>query len=161
MDDRRLIRQILAAWQRHNQILLYLLDQVPEAGLHAPPSRSPGRTIAGQFTHLDQVRVGWLQYHRTGKRARPPGLTDEPPSRAQLRKALKQSGGLVEEFLKQHVRGEAKPRLFGGQAVRWMAYLISHESHHQGQIVLALRQGGMKLPAKVTNGLWGRWAQGR
>jgi uncharacterized damage-inducible protein DinB len=162
MDKDQLARQILATWHRHNQILLYLLDQVPEAGLKALPAGSRGRTVAAQFAHLDRVRMGWIHYHLKGKRPRLPRFDKEdPPSRAQLRKALKQSGGLVEEFLKDGLRGEVKPRLFGGQVVRWMGYLVAHESHHRGQIMLALKQSGMKLPDKVAvGGLWEKWCYG-
>jgi uncharacterized damage-inducible protein DinB len=42
--------------------------------------------------------------------------------------------------------------------VRWLGHLISHESHHHGQIALALKQSGMKLPEGVAvKGLWGKW----
>jgi uncharacterized damage-inducible protein DinB len=156
-------QQLLSAWRRHNEILIFLLDSIPASGFSAVPLASRGRDVAGQFAHMQRVRLGWLEYHATGKRPKfPRSDKTSPPSYKELRKGLVESGERIEEFLARAFGGEAKIRMFGQQPVRWMAYLISHESHHRGQIMLALKQAGNKLPEKIAvQGLWGKWIFGR
>ena len=151
--------QVLDTWRRNNDILLHLLAGIPKHGFEALPAGSRGRTVALQFAHLDKVRRGWLQYHLTGKQDRLPRADKEnPPSPAQLKKALKESGKAVEDYLARALRGEEKTRMFGGQPVRWMAYLIAHEAHHRGNMLLALKQSGQRVPDKVAlEGLWMAW----
>jgi uncharacterized damage-inducible protein DinB len=35
-----------------------------------------------------------------------------------------------------------------------LTYFVAHEAHHRGQIVMAARQLGYRLPPEVTAGLW-------
>lgn len=161
IDD--LVQQMLNTWRIHNQINLLLIDAIPDAGFGAVPLNSRGRSVAPQLLHINDVRLGWLDYHATGKRQkRAVDAKTTEPSRDALKNAFQESGQTVEHFLQQTLTEDGKTRLFARQPIRWMGYLISHESHHRGQIALALKQQGMKLPEKVAvQGLWGKWIFGK
>jgi uncharacterized damage-inducible protein DinB len=158
-EREELIEQTLETWRRHAEILMDLLDAVPRGGMRAVPTGSRGRDVSAQFAHLDRVRRGWLHLHATGARPKLDRIDkDKPPTKAQLRKALKASTKEVEQYLGQALRGHAKTRMFGRKPVRWLGYLIAHESHHRGQILLALKQSDKKLPEEIAvQKIWGKW----
>lgn len=162
MNEQAIIKQVLNTWKVHNAIHLTLIRAIPAAGFAAVPSGSRGRTVAEQLVHMNRVRLAWLQYHVTGKRPDRSIGRMSNPTRSGLVKAYVLSGKLIERFIKASLSANISPRAFGKQSVRWMGYMISHESHHRGQIMLTLKQNGLRVPEKISmQGLWGDWIWGK
>jgi uncharacterized damage-inducible protein DinB len=145
--------QLIETWAIHNRINLYLLDTVPdEALLSALPKC---RTVFDQFAHVHNVRLLWL------KSAAPELLTGlekletkQGGTKAQLQTALEASGKAIESLLRQALAAGGKVKGFKPHAVAFLGYLISHESHHRGQIGWTLKQTGHPLNQKTSFGLW-------
>ncbi len=157
------IGSLLDVWQINNKINLLLLEHLDRKALSAVPYGSRGRSVSAQFAHLHKVRVGWIDYNspefargipRFGKAA--------APTRRQLASALRASGRAVEAYLKRKLETEGTVKFFKRSPIRWLAYMIAHESHHRGQIALALKQNGRRLPEKVALGVvWYTWYSGK
>lgn len=160
LDRELLIEGVLEAWRTHNGINLYQLDLMPDEGLDAltllkngQPSK--GRSVRRVIMHMQEVRAAHL---RRGFKA---GVLvfekESSPSRDELRAALEASGEATADLLGAALRGDERvtnPRRAG---MLLLGYLISHESHHRGQIMLALKQTGVRLPDEVRFGMWERW----
>jgi uncharacterized damage-inducible protein DinB len=146
--------QLVETWQIHDRINLYLLDAInPESlGSH---SASKGRSVGEQFAHLHNVRLMWL------KSAAPELLkglvkveNEQANDKKLLAKSLTNSGKAIGALLAQSLEAGGKVRGFKPHAAAFLGYLISHESHHRGQIALSLKQAGKPLDKKISYGIW-------
>ena len=150
--------QIFAANERINQVLIEKLD--PAAWTAKPPGKA--RTIAAIFTHMHNVRCKWVRLtaphltvpaqlnraHCTPQQARA-GLAESACRCAEmLSEALGGGGGRVEKFRRD---GWAAPWPVG---VEMLCYMLSHEAHHRGQVLMLAHQLGFPLPKEVGYGLW-------
>jgi uncharacterized damage-inducible protein DinB len=146
--------QFLETWDIHNRINLYLLDAVDEAGLGSQAS-SKGRNVGEQFAHLHNVRLMWL---KPAAPALLKGLEKIEKTEAQdkqlLRQSLIASGETIKTLLSQSLAAGSKVKSFKPHAFAFLGYLISHESHHRGQIMLALKQAGHPVDKKIQYGIW-------
>ena len=143
-------------WQIHNRINLFLLDAIDETKLAAAMDKC--RCVLDLFAHMHNVRLMWL------KPAAPELLaglekieTKTAGSKKELRDALQASGKAIETVLQQANERGGKIKGFKPHATAFLGYLISHESHHRGQIGWTLKQTGHRLDATVAYALWD-WA---
>ena len=130
MDD----KQFLETWDIHNRINLYLLDAIDPAALGSY-SASKGRSVGEQWAHLHNVRLMWL------KSAAPDLLQDlnkiekdAAHDKKLLRKSLVDSGVAIKTLMEKSLGSDGKIKGFKPHAPAFLGYLISHESHHRGQI---------------------------
>lgn len=78
------------------------------------------------------------------------------PTAAELKDALARSGRAVAEVVRAAVDGEGLTS-WKRPPVTWLMYLLSHESHHRGQIAQALKQSGVRPPDEIAYGIWAYW----
>ena len=157
-----LLQQLLLAWRLNNKVSLLLLRGIPKKGLAAVPLASRGRTVASQFAHMHKVRWAWMRYNGENVRGIPVFKKGAQPTQAQLLKAFRISGKAVERYVVSRLQTGRRLKYFKGQPVRWLIYMIAHESHHRGSILLALKQNGMRMPEKVAlNDVWLTWYWGK
>lgn len=124
-----------------------LLDALSNEQLLWSPSPR-ARSIAGQFAHLHQVRGMWLDSWGivTGK-------VEKGAEKTELRGALELSSESIAGVL-----GEAektgKLRNSKRGPVAFLGYLLAHEGHHRGQILLHLKSAGLPVDPKIAQAIW-------
>jgi hypothetical protein len=84
------------------------------------------------------------------------GLTkiesDQASDKKLLRKSLIDSGKAIGTLLETSFENGGKVKGFKPHATAFLGYLISHESHHRGQIALSLKQSGKPLDKRSLMG---------
>jgi uncharacterized damage-inducible protein DinB len=144
---------IIEAWKINNEMNLLLVDHLDEEAF-ACVSASKGKTIGEHFSHLHNVRIEWLenfypeQFKDIEKISR-----ERSCDKAFIKESLVRSGEAVIKLLRQTLR-EGKIKGYKKHPVIFTGYLISHDSHHRGQILLALKQCGKPVDKEIQYGIW-------
>jgi len=147
--------RIFAANERMNQILIEHLD--PAAWRAKPPGKV--RTIAAIFTHVHNVRTKWIRLTAPHLDV-PPQLNRARCTPEQARAGLAASAARCEEMLAESFGGNIKTFHRDGWAQPWPAgmemlcYMVSHEAHHRGQVLILAHQLGFPLTNTVTSRMW-------
>ena len=147
--------RIVAANDRINRLLIEHLD--PDAWTARPPGKV--RTVAAIFTHVHNVRAKWVRL--TAPHLKVPRLLNRAhctPDEA--REALAESAARCVEMLADAGAGRIETFRRDGWAPEWpvgfemLAYMLSHEAHHRGQVCMLAHQLGFPLPKKVASRMW-------
>jgi uncharacterized damage-inducible protein DinB len=161
-----LAHAVIAAWKTSNRVTTFLFENLPSElwPLTVPgTSRRTVRMIAG---HIHNTRCMWIKMlgKSHGVRA-PESVSRYTVTRRELVPALGRSSDGILELLQLGIdQGGRIP----ASRVAWLnlpvdvvhvlAYLVAHEGHHRGQIVMLARQTGHRLPGEITAGLW-QWSK--
>ena len=167
-DIGQVLVESYAVNERMNQIVLEHLDP---AAWRAKLPGSKGRTIAAIFSHVHNIRRKWLRLSAPHVKL-PAALSHASCTQKQARVGLLESGARCSEMLADALCGshggaqagrEGRVETFhrDGWARPWpagaamVAYMISHDAHHRGQVGLLAHQLGYPLPPKAAQGIWG------
>jgi uncharacterized damage-inducible protein DinB len=146
--------QILETWNIHHSMNQLLLDGISDEGL-VKTLNPRGRNVYQQLVHIHNVRVQWLEVCAADLFKKNTVMDkDASPDRKLLKKLWSESASAIEELLSRACDADGKIKGYKKGAVPFLGYLISHESHHRGNILLTLKQTGEKIPDAVKWGIW-------
>lgn len=169
MPARDLGATMLAAWRTNNRVTMELVQLLPAALWDTPVPGVPRRTVRMIAAHIHNARCSWVKTLGREHGIRAPARVDHRRvTPRQLVAALKRSSTGIEALLELGfaAHGQVPP----SQGYVWRnlsldvayvcTYFMAHEAHHRGQIVLAARQIGQRLPNTTMAGLW-QWKMNR
>ena len=151
LDFKQSLLNTFAINERANQLLL---DNIAPQAWEAPPPSGRGRSIADIAAHIHNVRLMWLA--AADKSAKIPAKLDaDKVSREEIQAGLKASAAAIQTLIQKGLADPAgRVPNFKPDVVAFVGYLVSHDSHHRGQISMLARQVGHPVPPKASFGLW-------
>jgi len=158
-QTRDVLLETFAVNEAINQLILEHLH--PRVWHEKAPGHNT-RTIAAIFTHMHNIRRKWLRLSAPHLKL-PAQLDRTRCTQRQARESLAESAQRCSQMLADAFAdpdGRVKQFMRDGWARPWpagaamVAYILSHEAHHRGQICMLAHQLGFPLPMKVISKMW-------
>ena len=146
-------QEIVEAFERSGQVTEYLVSVLPRDLWQQPSPAGHGRTIAAMVAHIHGVRK---TFAKMAGATVPRSLDRNRVTIAQALRALRQTNAaLTARFRESLGRGDARITRMPRRSVNMMAYLIEHDAHHRGQIMMRARELGHSFAGEDVMRIWG------
>src|SRR5688572_19936294 len=143
---------------------MYLIESLPPAMWPKVVPGVPRRTVRAIAAHIHNARCMWIKMMGVKHGIAAPRAVDScgVPAPELLRALSRSSDGMIRLIELGMARGGVVPRAawqnFPTDLVHFLTYFVAHEAHHRGQLIMAARQLGHRLPLRVAGGLW-QWTK--
>lgn len=146
---------VLDAFRVNEEMNQLLVRNIDNRAWRAVPPGYRDKTIAGLFSHIHNCRLMWLKTS-TGKTPRTAKLNRRTVTKQKASAALRKSAEEILRLLEAGLaREDGRVRDFPlPNAVGALCYMVEHDAHHRGQVLMVHRQLGYRLPPEVAYGIW-------
>jgi uncharacterized damage-inducible protein DinB len=147
------MKALIETWQINHKMNECLIFSIKENNF-SDLSVANGRNVGEQLAHIHNVRLMWLKV----------AAPDLFESQKKLEKEEVFTKELILDELKKSAKGITKllERGFTTGRIKgfkphpeaFLGYMIAHEAHHRGQLILILKENGHIPDKKTLYGLW-------
>jgi uncharacterized damage-inducible protein DinB len=157
---KRQTHPIVAAWLTTNAATVFLVRHLPAAIWTENVPGIPRKTVGMIAAHIHNSRCMWIKGIGASHGVVVPNRVDLRRARqADVVRALPRSSqGMVDLIELGIAHGGSVPpsfwQNFPTDLEHFLGYFAAHEGHHRGQLIMAARQLGHRLPRDVVGGVW-------
>jgi len=144
------IKDISDTWTMNHKVTLYLLEHIKPDWLTAKLN-GKGRSIGEQFIHINNIRSMWIS--KVGEKIDLKLDKKVAKDKNELLNGLEITSKKMGEVL-SNIFSENKIKGFKPHPTAFFAQMISHESHHRGQIMSTITRNEFEINTSVNFGLW-------
>ena len=142
--------ELLDAWSLNNKVTLYLFENIEPKWLEAK-NQGKGRSVGEQFVHINNIRSYWI-----GKVDRKEDLKIDKKyqkDKERLVTSLNITGDRMTKTL-ESILNQGKIKGYKPHPLAFYSQMISHESHHRGQIMMTITRNELPISKTVNFGIW-------